>query len=91
MRTLAQLPDVFSWEHSALSDEETWELVRKVLDDACSSMEDMKAREGKALAQDLEHRTPRITRVNRSAQAFLHARARLRLRGNAAPRMSRGS
>jgi uncharacterized protein (TIGR00255 family) len=56
MRTLAQLPDVFTWEHTELSDDETWELVRSVLDRALDNMEAMKAREGEALAKDLAHR-----------------------------------
>ena len=56
MRTLAQLPDVFAWEHTALSDEQTWELVKKVVNAACDNMEAMKAREGQALAKDLESR-----------------------------------
>jgi len=56
MRTLAQLPDVFTWEHTALSDEETWNLVRTVVSRACDNMEAMKAREGESLARDLEHR-----------------------------------
>ena len=56
LRTLATLPDVFTWEHSALSDEETWALVKKVVDQACDNMNAMKAREGQALAKDFEHR-----------------------------------
>jgi uncharacterized protein (TIGR00255 family) len=53
LRTLAQLPDVFSWEHTALSDEQTWDLVKTVVGKACENMEAMKAREGEALARDL--------------------------------------
>ena len=56
VRTLAQLPDVFTWEHTALSDDETWALVKGVVNKACDNMEAMKAREGKALAEDLEMR-----------------------------------
>jgi uncharacterized protein (TIGR00255 family) len=56
IRTLATLPDVFTWEHSALSDEETWGLVRTLVDKACDNMNAMKAREGLALAKDFEHR-----------------------------------
>jgi uncharacterized protein (TIGR00255 family) len=56
LRTLSMLPDVFTWEHTALSDEETWSLVRTVVDQACDNMEAMKAREGEALARDFEHR-----------------------------------
>ena len=56
MRTLAQLPDVFTWEHTALTDEETWALVRQVVSKACDNMEMMKAREGQSLTTDLEHR-----------------------------------
>ena len=56
LRTLSTLPDVFTWEHTALSDEETWSLVRAVVDQACDNMEAMKAREGEALARDFEHR-----------------------------------
>ena len=56
VRTISALPDLFSWEHSALSDEETWSLVRALLDKACDNMEAMKAREGGALARDFEHR-----------------------------------
>ena len=56
MRTLAQLPDVFTWEHTAMSDEETWGLVRNVVNLACDNMEAMKSREGQSLTRDLEQR-----------------------------------
>ncbi len=56
LKTLAALPDVFEWEHSALSDEETWALVKKLVLDACENMNGMKAREGEALAKDLNAR-----------------------------------
>lgn len=56
LRTLAGLPDVFSWEHSALSDEETWALVRQVVSAACDNMSAMKDREGLALARDFRER-----------------------------------
>lgn len=53
---LAALPDIFTWEHTALSDEETWSLVRTVVDKACDNMNTMKAREGAALGKDLDGR-----------------------------------
>ena len=56
VRTLATLPDVFSWEHTALSDEETWALLTSVIGKACDNMNAMKAREGASLARDLEQR-----------------------------------
>jgi uncharacterized protein (TIGR00255 family) len=56
LRTLAALPDVFVWEHTALSDEETWGLLRTLLEKACDNLNQMKAREGEALAHDLESR-----------------------------------
>jgi uncharacterized protein (TIGR00255 family) len=56
LRTLATLPDVFSWEHTALSDEETWAMVKDLLDRACDSMNVMKDREGSALGADLTKR-----------------------------------
>jgi len=56
LKTLALLPDVFSWEHDALSDEETWELLRELVQKACDNMNAMKAREGEALARDFEKR-----------------------------------
>jgi len=56
LKTLAGLPDVFSWEHTALSDEETWELVEDVVARSCDNMNAMKAREGEALARDFEKR-----------------------------------
>lgn len=56
MRTLAQLPDVFVWEHTALSDEQTWSLVKQIVTHACENMEAMKSREGRSIADDLEHR-----------------------------------
>src|SRR5262249_7665387 len=42
LRTLATLPDLFTWEHTALSDEETWNLVKQVVAKACDNMEAMK-------------------------------------------------
>ena len=53
LRTLATLPDVFTWEQTALSDEETWVMVRDLVDHACDSMNAMKAREGHSLGKDL--------------------------------------
>jgi len=60
MKTLAALPDIFTWEHSALSDEETWTIVKKVVEAACTSMDTMKQREGKALEKDLLERLQMI-------------------------------
>ena len=54
--TLATLPDVFTWEHTALSDEQTWSLVKALVNQACDNMNMMKAREGEALARDFEQR-----------------------------------
>ncbi|MBI5708914.1 MAG: YicC family protein [Candidatus Eisenbacteria bacterium] len=56
LRTLAALPDVFTWEHTALSDEETWAMVKDLVGRACDNMNLMKAREGQALARDFEQR-----------------------------------
>ena len=56
IRTLAALPDVFTWEHSDLTDEQTWSLLKAVIEKACDNMNTMKAREGHALAKDLEQR-----------------------------------
>ena len=56
LKTLAGLQDVFSWEHTALSDEETWELVQDVVVRSCENMNTMKGREGEALARDFEKR-----------------------------------
>ena len=56
VRTLATLPDVFTWEHTALSDEETWALLQTVVGKACEAMNAMKDREGAALGRDLEQR-----------------------------------
>ncbi len=54
--TLANLPDLFTWEQSTIGDEEMWSLVRDVVEKACESMNGMKGREGKALAADLQKR-----------------------------------
>ena len=56
LKTLATLPDVFQWEHTDLSDEETWALVKRLVLGACDNLNAMKAREGEALAKDLETR-----------------------------------
>ena len=56
VKTLAALPDVFAWEHTALSDEETWGMLRDLVTSASESMNLMKGREGQALAKDLEER-----------------------------------
>jgi uncharacterized protein (TIGR00255 family) len=56
LRTLAGLPDVFAWEHTSLSDDETWALLKEVVGLACENMNAMKAREGQALGTDLEQR-----------------------------------
>jgi uncharacterized protein (TIGR00255 family) len=56
LRTLAGLPDVFLWEHTALSDDETWGLLKEVVNGACDNMSTMKGREGEALARDFAKR-----------------------------------
>ena len=56
LATVAGLPDLFTWEHSSMSDEESWEVLEVVVNQACDSMTLMKDREGKALARDFEHR-----------------------------------
>jgi uncharacterized protein (TIGR00255 family) len=53
---VASLPDLFSWEHTAMSDEESWSLVRDVVERACVNMTLMKDREGAALTRDFEKR-----------------------------------
>ena len=47
--TVAALPDLFTWEHTAMSDEESWALVRDVVEKSCDNMNLMKTREGAAL------------------------------------------
>jgi uncharacterized protein (TIGR00255 family) len=74
LRTLAGLPDVFTWEHTAMSDEETWGLLSTLIEKACESLNAMKAREGHALKDDLEHRL-KIVRVELDR---VNARAPLR-------------
>jgi len=56
VHTLAALPDLFTWEHTALSDEQTWDMLKTLVNRTCDNMEAMKAREGQALAKDFEHR-----------------------------------
>lgn len=74
LRTLATLPDLFAWEHSAMSDEETWLLVKDLVIEACESMNQMKTREGTALAADLEKRLAIVR------QELLHVTVRAPLR-----------
>jgi uncharacterized protein (TIGR00255 family) len=85
LKTLAGLPDVFEWEHTSMSDEETWGLVKKLVLDACDNMNGMKAREGSALAKDLESRLLLIRReldvvVERAPMRPQEAKERLMLR-----------
>jgi len=56
IRTIATLPDLFTWEHTAMSDEESWSLVKDVVERSCESMNLMKDREGAALARDFDKR-----------------------------------
>jgi uncharacterized protein (TIGR00255 family) len=74
VRTLAGLPDVFTWEHTALSDDETWALLKNVIEKACDNMNAMKAREGQSLSRDLEGRLALI----RTQLEKIAARAPLR-------------
>ncbi|MEQ1833894.1 MAG: YicC/YloC family endoribonuclease [Candidatus Eisenbacteria bacterium] len=60
--TVAQLPDLFTWEHAAMSDDESWTLIKEIVESCCASMNLMKDREGAALAKDLETRL-RMIRV----------------------------
>ncbi|OGF10581.1 MAG: YicC family protein [Candidatus Eisenbacteria bacterium RBG_16_71_46] len=88
VRTLANLQDVFTWEHTALSDEETWGLVRQVVERACASLDTMKSREGVALRTDLEQRLKLIRREldlvsERAPLRPLEAKERLTSRINA--------
>jgi uncharacterized protein (TIGR00255 family) len=85
LRTLAALPDIFAWEHTALSDEETWALVKDLVGRACDSMDAMKAREGDALTKDLEHRLALLREqlavvAKRAPQRPLEAKERLEAR-----------
>lgn len=82
VRTLATLPDVFSWEHTAMSDEETWELVKTLVGKACDNMSAMKEREGQALTKDFDHRLKLIRTeldkvVERAPSRPIEARDRL--------------
>lgn len=82
VRTLATLPDVFSWEHTAMSDEETWELVKTLVGKACDNMSAMKEREGQALTKDFDHRLKLIRTeldrvVERAPSRPIKARDRL--------------
>ena len=60
--TVAQLPDLFTWEHAVMSDDESWSLVKELVEKCCASMNLMKDREGAALAKDFEGRL-RMIRV----------------------------
>jgi uncharacterized protein (TIGR00255 family) len=56
LRMVAGLPDLFTWEHTSMSDEESWSLVKDVVERSCDSMNLMKDREGAALARDFRGR-----------------------------------
>jgi uncharacterized protein (TIGR00255 family) len=58
--TVAALPDLFTWEHTAMSDEESWSLVKAVVEKACDNMNLMKDREGAALSRDFDGRLAAI-------------------------------
>jgi uncharacterized protein (TIGR00255 family) len=60
LATVAALPDLFSWEHTAMSDEESWALVRDVVERSCENMNLMKDREGAALCRDFDKRLSAI-------------------------------
>ena len=82
VKTLAALPDVFTWEHTALSDEQTWALLQELVTKACDSMNAMKEREGEALAKDLVMRIEIIRKhleviAARAPQRPLEAKERL--------------
>lgn len=57
---VASLPDLFTWEHTAMSDEESWGLVHDVVERACDNMNLMKDREGAALTRDFDKRLTAI-------------------------------
>jgi uncharacterized protein (TIGR00255 family) len=85
LRTLASLPDIFAWEHTALSDEETWEMLKHVIERACDNMNAMKSREGEALSRDLDHRLKLVREqldkvCERAPMRPLEARERLMTR-----------
>ncbi len=74
VRTLAALPDLFAWEHTSLSDEETWALIKALINKSCDNMEHMKAREGEALRKDFDARL----KLLRTELDLIAARAPLR-------------
>jgi uncharacterized protein (TIGR00255 family) len=85
VKTLAALPDVFTWEHTALSDEQTWAMLQELVMQACDSMNAMKDREGQSLARDLVMRLDIIRKhleviVTRAPQRPLEAKERLMAR-----------
>ena len=82
LATVAGLPDLFTWEHSSMSDEESWEVLEVVVNQACDNMTLMKDREGKALARDFELRLGIIRReldtvVERAPLRPLEAKERM--------------
>lgn len=82
LATVAGLPDLFTWEHSSMSDEESWVVLEAVVNQACDSMTLMKDREGKALARDFELRLGVIRReldtvVERAPLRPLEAKERM--------------
>ncbi len=62
VRTVAALPDVFAWEHTTYSDEQTWKLLSEVTLRAVESLNRMKQREGEALRADLHQRLDLVER-----------------------------
>jgi uncharacterized protein (TIGR00255 family) len=62
VRTFAGLPDVFTWEHSTISDEETWKLLSEVVERCLVSLNRMKEREGDVLRADLAQRLELVER-----------------------------
>jgi uncharacterized protein YicC (UPF0701 family) len=84
VRTLATLPDVVHvGAHRALGREETWTLLKSVIEQACDNMNTMKAREGDALAHDLVQRLKLICEQLRPGG---RARAAASGRGQVRPR-----
>jgi uncharacterized protein (TIGR00255 family) len=62
LRTMVRFPEIFAAPESPAGEEEGWHLVRGTLEQALSSIDEMRRHEGERLQADLEKRLARVER-----------------------------
>ena len=70
--SVARYPDIFKAEKREVDIEEEWELIRQVLDSAISDYNDMRAKEGAKIFDDLKGKVEAVRVFSEEVEAISH-------------------